>query len=427
MNLGQMFIAACMAEGSVSALLQFGTVEHLFKASEKDLYEFVTGFVKKHAKLPSKETITTHTGEVLGSVPEPPSYYHELLLQRHIELTLKNSMKSAMDHLSTGSKDPHKAMEVLSEGLMSLVLRKNSALIHDFRDAYSLIMADLAKKMAGPDGYGLQFGWPTLDEMSNGFTKGDLVSFVGRPGMGKTWQMLYSALHGWAAPVKAGKPEESQSRIFVSMEMDVLSITQRLIAMHATVPVGKIKSAALTTVQATKLKTGLTQIKGFPKPFYVIDGNLASTVEELWMYARQLRPEGMFIDGGYLLQHPSERDRFRRVAENCDLIKRELAPLCPTCVSWQFSRDASKKQKQNKGGDNKVTIDDIGYSDAIGQHSTCVLGTFEEESVETIQSRLIDILKGRHGEIGRFRTHWDFQKMDFSEVVEESVDDLQYV
>lgn len=60
----------------------------------------------------------------------------------------------------------------------------------------------------------------------------------------------------------------------------------------------------------------------------------------------------------------TERDRFRRVAENADLIKQELASIAPTVVSWQFARSASKKNAK-KG--EEVTMDDIGYTDAIGQ------------------------------------------------------------
>jgi hypothetical protein len=59
--------------------------------------------------------------------------------------------------------------------------------------------------------------------------------------------------------------------------------------------------------------------------------------------------------------------------------------------------------------------------------SSIVLGLYEEESVETVQSRVIEILKGRKGEVGRFRTRWDFHKMDFSEVLADPFEKLTFM
>ena len=55
------------------------------------------------------------------------------------------------------------------------------------------------------------------------------------------------------------------------------------------------------------------------------------------------------------------------------------------------------------------------------------LGVFEDDSVETLKQRVIDILKGRSGEVGRFITNWDFIGMNFDEVVDPEVADLQFL
>jgi hypothetical protein len=84
-----------------------------------------------------------------------------------------------------------------------------------------------------------------------------------------------------------------------------------------------------------------------------------------------------------------------------------------TFSSWQFNRVASqKKDKGGKGG----TIDDIGYSDAIGQISSIVLGLFQEDGVETMNKKTIRVLKGRGGEVGEFDINWDFNKMNFDQI-----------
>jgi hypothetical protein len=114
--------------------------------------------------------------------------------------------------------------------------------------------------------------------------------------------------------------------------------------------------------------------------------------------------------------HPTERDRFKRVAENVDLLKKLVAKQCPTFASWQFSRDAVKKFKKKE----KLGLEDIGYSDAIGQHSALVLGLRDPDTVQEAKQRIIDIMKGRSGEQGSFEIKWNFLTMSFAEIVGEA-------
>jgi len=424
-----MWLSAVLAENSVAAFLQHGKIEHLFKGTEVEVYEFVRDFVKQYQALPTEETIEKHTGEKLVPHTEPSGYYFDLMEARHIELSLKRTMKEVSNLLLPENKDPHEALGLIADAAMQLIAQKHSKQIVDFRDAYGLLMKTYASKFNAMDEYGLQLGWPTLDKMSGGLVRGDVLSIVGRPAAGKSLMLLYGALHGWKKAgeeaVQGKTPEHDQSRMFVSMEMDVLSIQQRLAALQTSLPAAQLKHATLSTANLSKLKKGLTEIKGYPFPFYVVDGNLAATVEDIWMMARQLKPAAIFIDGAYLVKHPTERDRYRRVAENAELIKSELAALAPVVCSWQFARTAAKKQNSKKA--EKVGLEDIGYSDAIAQVASIVLGLFEEESVETLKQRKVEILKGRSGEVGQFHTKWDWQSMDFSEIEEEDVTELQFV
>jgi hypothetical protein len=438
MSSGKSFLSAVVADGSVSKLLQFGAIDHLFKTNEVEVWEFVKIFVKKHGKIPSEDTIIANTGETLVLHKEPPSYYLEIMQKRHIEQELKKGMKGAAEHLL--ATQPDKALQLIAEVVMGLVSMKNNHMVTDFRQAYDMIIGEYKTQLTKDDYDRLEFGWPALDNMSGGLTKGDVCSLVGRPGQGKTWQMLYTAMYGWKKTNLAhkegldkvknmdgsGDHGPPQSRMFVSMEMRNLPIAQRMASILASVPMFDLDIANLSSKYMTKLKTNLTTIKGFAAPFYIIDGNLSSKVEDIWALVRQLEPDALFIDGGYLLKHPTERDRYRRVAENAELIKQELAPLCPTVVSWQFARSASKKKKKGE----KITGDDVGYTDAILQVSSLLLGLLEQESVETINKRKVDILKGRKGEVGSFEVNWSFESpnaMDFSQVMEESLEDLQYI
>ena len=421
-SLGKRFIAALVAAQDPMALLEHGRIDQLFKGTEVDLFAFVVEFTKKYKALPQPDTIEAHTGEELPDVDEPAAYYFDLLGQRHIEHSLKQAMKKAAELLQPDLKDPEAALETITEAVMQLIAQKQQRLVVDFRDAYDTIMADYTAKYQQEDEHGVRLGWPTIDDMAGGLVHGDMLSIVGRPAQGKTMQMLYCAHHAWKV--------QQRRVLFVSMEMKPLPIQQRLTALQGHLPMSKVKNAELSTKHLDKLKFALTEIKGYGAPLWVVDGNFTATVEDIWMLARQLGPDAIYIDGGYLLKHPRERDRFKRVAENADLIKQDLSDIAPVACSWQFSRSASKKgQGKTKGSKpaEEAGLEDIGYTDAIGQASSLVLGLFEEESVETIKQRRVQILKGRNGEIGSFMTRWNWLTMDFTEVLAQELSELKFV
>ena len=420
MTIGKDFLAAVVVKGSIADLLQGGQIEHLFRGNEIDPFKFVMEFVKTYGAVPTLDTILAHTGEELPDAQEPPAYYRDLMEIRYVEATLKTAMKAASDALQPNGLGADKALSDLSGAVLALLRGRYGSQLADLRQAHDLLMATLIKQMTGGLD-GLMLGWPYLDEMTGGLHKSDLVSFVGRPGMGKTWQLLYGAHHGW---LKAEKDPQSKgsSRLFVSMEMPILQIEQRLVSMHLSMPFDQVKKGSLSNIGKKKYKKGLVELQGYKAPFWVVDGNLTTTVADVLSLAQELKPDAIFIDGAYLLAHPKAKDRYTKVAENLDLLKKDLAHVAPTVCSWQFNREATKKKK---GED--ADLADIGYTDAIGHHSSLVLGLFEDDTVETLKQRRVKVLKGRSGETGQFLTKWKFDKMDFAQVEETSLEDHQVV
>lgn len=427
MSFGKQFIAAAVKEQSVSDFLRFGVMDHLFKANEVEIYDFTKGFLKQYGKLPTADTIFAHTGEELTPAPETSEYYYDLLQQRNTELSLKGAMKKASENLSAETKNPDEALQILISACMTLVQQKHSKKIVDFRMAHDAVIQAYTATYKEEDAR-LKMGWPTFDEMSGGIGKGDMLSMVGFTMAGKTWQMLNSAMHGWRKANTAflltgdDKYLQGASRMFISMEMDHSIIQQRMAAMQTHLPMNHLKFAALSTPGLKKLKKGLLEIQGYGAPFWIVDGNLSATVEDAVLLARQLKPDATFIDGAYLMKHPTEKDRYRRVAENADLMKQELASLMPLVASWQFSKGVVKKKQKGE----KIGLDDIGYAYAIAEVSSIVLGLFETDNVETLLRRIIEVLKGRSGEVGSFMTNWDFYNMDFEEYIEQDLGDLQF-
>jgi hypothetical protein len=413
---GHHYLAALLAEGKPSTLLKGGAIDHLFLPNEIMAYAFVKDFVEQYHQLPSPDTIFAHLAIELPETVEPSAYYHDIMVDRHTEMELKRAMKLAAEQLSGDTKNIQGAFEILNETATELMVRRNPLVISDFRDAYDSLVGAYTSVWNEDVSKGVMLGWPTLDDLTGGLQQGDLLSIVGRPEKGKSMLMVHAAHHAWL---------QGRHVLFLSMEMRPLLVQQRLAALHTHLPMTWVKNATLPTKGLQRYKEGLAEAQASESSFWVVDGNMAATVDDVWAIASQLKPDLIAVDGGYLLKHPTERDRYRRVAENADLIKHRLCALAPVVASWQFARPPGKTVKKI-GPAAVATLDDIGYTDAIGQVSSIVLGVFEEASIETVHQRRIEILKGRSGESGRFFTHWDWWKMDFSEVPEVALSELQF-
>src|SRR5262249_7736879 len=159
------------------------------------------------------------------------------------------------------------------------------------------------------------------------------------------------AMHAWLTQGKVP--------LFLSMEVKPLPIEQRLLAIQAHLPAKGIKDATLSSKQFKQMKDTLTVLSQGKIPFHVVDGNLTSDVSDVYALTRQLKPDLVIIDGAYLLTHPKENDRYKRVAENASLIKQQICDLAPTICSWQFARPKKEGKGQKK---QAQTLDEIGYS-----------------------------------------------------------------
>ena len=380
-TIGLKYLAALCHEGDLESYLTVGDSLHLFNAAEKPVADYIAEHVGKFGTIPKVETVAIHTdGELDEKPPEPSSYYLEHLRQRYLDKGLRAAVEQSSKLLKGDNKDPRAAVETMFSQCVDLMTTEKAANLFDFRDALEPVMAEHTAKQMGED-IGIELGWPTLDGMMGGARKGDLISYVGRPQKGKTFQMLYSALHGW---------ENQHKRVmFCTFEMAGPMIRQRLASMYAHVPGMGLKLGSLTTGDKIQVTEALTTAKDMTEPLWIVDAGMASTVPDLMAVARSLQPDVIYLDGAYLIQHENTRlDRFRRIDAVAEQIKHILCPLAPSISSWQLNKKAAQKKK-----DDPVTGDDVYGSDTILQLSEVMLGIFQPDTPENIHTKLIDILK----------------------------------
>lgn len=399
-------LSALVADGDTKQFVFMEDVTPYLRPVEMQLFEFIRGHVHDNGVLPHAGTVEEDTDFTLTKVKEPSSYYLKRVRDRYVKDVLRTAVESANKEFTIKTGDVDKGVSVIMDAVLRLSILENTAQVVDFRDAYDYVWSTFVSATKGVATGGRTLGWPTFDSQVGGVVAADLVSVVGRPAMGKTWFLLWIALHMWR---KYDMPV-----VFFSMEMPKETMLQRMAALWTSVQMTGLQRGALDSNEKARLHKGMLKVKGMKHPFLLVDGNLCSTVADVYTYSQQLSPSAVFIDGAYLLGHPNPRlNRYQRVAENCDLLKKDVAGSLgvPVVASWQFSKEAEKKK-------GKAGLADIGYTDAIAQLSSVVLGLFEDDNVETLYKRKIEILKGRSGETGQFYVRWDFARMNFNEIVD---------
>ena len=379
----------------------------MFREGELELYGYIDEFNSVFGKIPNKSTIMDKLGDVLVEAPEPIEYYASEVEKRYIHTKLKEGMIAVNELLV--QKKIGEALDKMAEITSYLTLVDCRKQVMDYREVDALVMEDFFSLKHGLEMSVLKFGYPTLDAMTGGGRGGDFISIIGRPSLGKTMQLLCIARRHW---MTGGKP------IFISMEMPIIQIAQRLVSMDASLPLIRVTKGELTSVGEKKLVSQLETNKLQEQPFWLVDGDMTANVDDIYMLCKQLHPTAVFVDGAYLLRNKnSKMSRWDRITDNAELLKQQIASRLkvPVVATYQFNRESAKKKKGEQ-----VTRDDVYGSDAIAQLSTIMLGLLESDTIEQEQARKISVLKGRNGESGEFRIRWDFNNMNFDEIVKYS-------
>jgi replicative DNA helicase len=242
---------------------------------------------------------------------------------------------------------------------------------------------------------GVPTGFPTINRITNGWQKGDLIILAARPSVGKTAFALNLALG-------AGEPIG-----FFSLEMSLESLRKRLTAIQTGVPLTNITSCRLDDIQFNQISGNLSRLNN--TPLYVDDSSTL-TVFDIKAKARRMKKrEGVkmiIIDYLQLITAPNDRMiREQQIAQ----VSRELKKLAkelqiPVIALSQLSRDIEKRK-------GEPVLSDLRESGSIEQDADLVSFLYRHD--DNIRWRLA---KHRNGKLDfiDFNANLDIQK--FSEL-----------
>ena len=195
----------------------------------------------------------------------------------------------------------------------------------------------------------------------------------------------------------------------------------RIIANLADVNLTSLRRGMLDEHETKRVDRALESLAKAKNQLHVIsnDDMTCGTVSTIAAKVRKCNPDILFIDGAYLLQ---DTEGFSSVEQAKNVI-RSLKALAkkesiPVIVTWQLNGKASNE--------NGGSLENISFSDAVGMDSDLVVTLSQTEDMRLNQQMHIKSIKQRDCKPFEFDINWDFDNMDFSELVEDTADDLDF-
>ncbi|MEI6614084.1 MAG: replicative DNA helicase [Chrysiogenales bacterium] len=257
----------------------------------------------------------------------------------------------------------------------------------------------------GGESPGLKTGYYDLDDITSGFQNGDLIVFAARPSMGKTALALNIAVNMAI--------REEKSVAFYSIEMSRIQVLMRMMAIHAKVSMGSIRTGKphLTNKEWHDLELAAAELQ---KSKLFIDDSASLSIVEMKARARKLKAEKkldiVFVDYLQLIKVTGENLRRNdNRAQEVTIITAALKELAkelqiPVVAMAQLNRaPETRGGKREKGP--RYQLSDLKESGSIEQDADVVIfihrdDQFDKDSERKGEADLI-IAKQRNGPTGK--------------------------
>ena len=223
---------------------------------------------------------------------------------------------------------------------------------------------DIIKSSLGPTGVnvrridkfcGVPSGFPSLDRVTGGFEKSDLIVIASRPSMGKTAFALCLARN---LAIKFNIPT-----LFISLEMNDIQICNRFVSMVSKIDILKIKSGNLDDDETQRLKDGVGKIKNVPLFFQTELVELSAIIEECKNFKQKYNDGVVIIDNLQQMINAAKQNYSRK--HELDSVVRELKLFAKTIDLPIIITSSVNRNVVTRGGILRPFLCDLNGSSEI--------------------------------------------------------------
>ena len=327
-------------------------------------------------------------------------------VQMHARIVLEKYLQRELIRISTDTlqhayEDTSDVFELLNKAEQNLFSISQTNIKKDFEHIHPILGKTIKEIEAARNQElsGVQSGFTSIDRITGGWQRSDLIILAARPGTGKTAFVVTMARN---AAVEFKKPVA----IF-SLEMTSNQLVSRFISGETELPADKLRKGELREHEYQQLNSKISRL--VDAPIY-IDDTPALSIFEFRAKARRLKAKhsiSMIIVDYLQLMVSGQEGKFSREQE-VSMISRSLKAIAkeldvPIIALSQLSRAV-----EQRGGNKRPQLSDLRESGAIEQDADIVMfiyrpdmaGITQDENGNSTEGMAeIIIAKHRNGRI----------------------------
>jgi hypothetical protein len=243
-----------------------------------------------------------------------------------------------------------------------------------FGSTFDRILQNYQLKKNGADFSVAHYPWTLLQKATLGIQPDDYIVFYGRPKSYKSWVLAYLVNSLFM---------QDKRVIIYTKEMTAENIFMRIIGCLAEVPYQEFRTGTLHYDHEVSLYQARQMVHYLQaeEKLIVLSGKDApagaDTVPWLQSKIKTYQPDACAIDGLYLMSDiRKNKDKHQRVSSiSNDLRQMNLETRVPILATLQANRAAAKN--------NEANLDELAFSDSIGQDATMVMRVINEKDTPT--------------------------------------------
>lgn len=405
------FLSSVIREGAGSQLL--GVDERYFTEGGNDsvVYTFARDYYRNHREVPNPQLVREETGVRLPTVNGAVAYYLDGLRDQFEFNIIRDHWEDLRGAVQGGEAEP--VVSAMEAALRAVRRERRGANMSDLGDGLEMVYQRLERAQMYGALSGIPSPWYSFNEQTAGMQRGDLITFVGRMGMGKTAMLLALADAAW---------QDGNSVLVVTTEMPTEQLARRWAAMNMGIDPQNLKRGTLSTYAMRRFRSGIDNLLGRERLRMLSLGTNA-TLDPVEAAIDEFSPDAIYIDGAYFLRPRGRSVQMRTMTERVSTTQEEIKQLTidvdrPIVQTMQLNRTAGK-------GGKDASLENIGMSDAIGMNSSIVVAVKNGPTENPFQSRELEFLKGREGEHGSFAINFKFKPVNFTEIPQEELEQHQ--
>lgn len=374
---------------------------------DRRVWAFLRTHFSKYAECPSLETVQANfPAYQVQELTDSVDYLLDDLLDKRRKNSITSTLRLAVEEIQN-NKDHESALMIMQGGIVRLEeegLNKTSDvnLIQTTESRWE----DYIFRKNNPGLLGVATGFPTIDQVTNGLQKGQLIVVVATPKTGKSTLALQIAnnIH-----------KQGLSPMFQSFEMTNREQQDRYDSMRAQVSHNRLITGSLNAEEEKRYRESLNTMADDPANFWLVDSAHGITVSAIQSKVQTLQPDVIFIDGVYLMM--DEQTGESNTPQALTGITRSLKRLAQRTNKPVVITTQALNWKTKKG---KVSTDSIGYSSSFLQDADVVFG-LEREDENVDDTRILKVMAARNSGNVEASLVWDWASGMFREMSSDDV------